>query len=154
VFESAYPKLREQILRGSVGQIEPWGASDGPIATLMDWNLGSGTATVVAVADGSASIYASTGGGHIGGGQSHKEIRQAAFQALGVAYELRGLLRLTSEFPFPSPGEVFFYLVTGIGVYIAVDEVEPLAAQTSPLTRLGNAMQQIVTLYDKLPQTK
>src|SRR5215831_4132356 len=60
-----YLNLRKQALgfkREEIGlpapaqSTEPWGV-------IMDWPVGNGTATVVAISDGTASIYLSSGGG-------------------------------------------------------------------------------------------
>jgi hypothetical protein len=42
---------------------EPWGV-------IMDWVVSQATATIIAFSNGHASIYSSTGGGFIGGGES------------------------------------------------------------------------------------
>lgn len=44
---------------------------------IMDTTFASGTVTLVALADGTASLYASTGGGVIGGG-AHERVAVAA----------------------------------------------------------------------------
>ncbi len=43
----------------------------------MDWEMGSATATTTAYQTGDASLYLSSGGGVIGGGQ-HQKINSAA----------------------------------------------------------------------------
>src|SRR4029077_10438111 len=68
--KSIYLGLREQALnlkREKIGLPTPAKPTQ-PWAALMDWSLGSGTATVVAISDGTASVYLSSGGGSIGGG--------------------------------------------------------------------------------------
>ena len=44
---------------------------------ILDWGLDTGTATLFALDDGTASLYLSSGGGVIGGG-FHDSVRQAA----------------------------------------------------------------------------
>ena len=114
---------------------------------MMDWNTGNGLATVVAVADGTASIYLSSGGGSIGGGQSHPEIREAALKAVSLAAEFQPRMQPAAIYPLPEPGGVIFYAVTDAGVYSSSGTAEELAAQRHPLSRLGNAIQNIVTQY-------
>ena len=60
-------------LPATFAQTEPWGV-------IMDWVGSNATATVVAFSNGHASIYLSTGGGFIGGGESksHESVRNAA----------------------------------------------------------------------------
>jgi hypothetical protein len=59
---------------------ERWGV-------IMDWVVSNATATVIAFSDGHASIYLSTGGGFIGGGESHESVRNAAKKMVAIAAE-------------------------------------------------------------------
>jgi hypothetical protein len=59
---------------------EPWGV-------IMDWVVSNATATIIAFSNGHASIYLSTGGGFIGGGESHESVRNAAKKTVAVAGE-------------------------------------------------------------------
>ena len=114
----------------------------------MDWGVENGTATVVAFADGSASVYLSGGGGFIGG-QGNESIRSAAKKAIEVANQSKSAARATSSFPPPRQGQVVFYLRTNGGVLSAIASEEDLQANTDPLARLGNAAQAIITEYRK-----
>jgi hypothetical protein len=113
----------------------------------MDWGVRSGIATVVAVSDGTASIYYSTGGGSIGGGQSHRSIRNAALDAVTVAGKLAGQMWLTDQFPLPKDGEDVFYVLIDGGVVTARGSQDLLSSNQHLLSKLGNAMQEIVTQY-------
>ena len=44
---------------------------------VMDWDLGEGTATLVAFLSGDASLYLSSGGGVLGGGGGHENVKQS-----------------------------------------------------------------------------
>ena len=151
-----YLGLRRQILQGLRGKVTLPAASKPtePYAVLMDWNTGNGIATVVAVADGTASIYLQAGGGSIGGGQSHKEIRDAALKAVSVASALQPQMHLVGAFPLPPRGGVIFYAVADAGVYSSPARAEDLAAHKDPMSRLGDAMQTIVTEYRVLAAGK
>jgi hypothetical protein len=146
-----YLQLRNQILVELAGKltVPPPGTPEQPVAVVMDWNTGRGVASIVAVADSTASIYTSTGGGKIGGGQGNEEIRMAALQAVAVANELRSQMSITQTFPLPEPGEITFYAMSNNGVYVGTGNAKELAGQVHPLSKLGNAMQNIVTLYHK-----
>ena len=119
---------------------EPWGV-------LMDWGVEKGTATVVALDDGTASIYLSGGGGYIGGGQSHESIRAAARQTVAAAKEVLPLTHATNEYPIPQRGQVAFYLLTDSGVFTASASDDDLRNHTSPLSKLGDAAQNVITQY-------
>src|SRR5256885_2198980 len=82
-----YIALRNQALqttREKIALPAPARATD-PWAAMIDWALPEGTTTVVSISDGTASVYLSSGGGFIGGGQSHESIRQAAQDAVATA---------------------------------------------------------------------
>ena len=82
-----YSALRAQILNWKCPQASSStpDAPGNPCAVVMDWAAKSGVATVVAVSDGSASIYYSSGGGSIGGGYARPAIRDAALHAVSIA---------------------------------------------------------------------
>jgi len=135
-------------MRESALQWRPRNPADDHVhSVLMDWNVANGTATVLTSADGSASIYFSSGGGYIGGGQKYPEIREAALYAIQIATNLLSQFRKTETFDLPAEGEVFFYLSTNAGVHLAVVTDAKLRVGTDPLSPLGGIMQKIITEY-------
>lgn len=104
-----YYALRDQILhltRDRIGLPAPQHDTD-VWAVLMDWGVTHGTATVVAISDGTASIYLSSGGGSIGGGKSHDSLRKAALQAVSIAAKFQPEMRPVANYPLPRQGQVF-----------------------------------------------
>jgi hypothetical protein len=149
-----YQAMRDQIpqvRRENIGLPAPAHDTD-PWAVVMDWGVTEGSATVVAIADGTASIYLSSGGGSIGGGQSHDSIRQAAMRAVSVAAEFQPEMRLVTSYPLPPAGEVVFYALTDAGVFSAGAPEKELSTHRHRLSKLGGALQEIVTQY-RLIQT-
>jgi hypothetical protein len=151
---NVYEELRTQLLTGSraalgiapsLNETQPWGV-------VMDWNMMSGSATVVALADGNASVYLSSGGGSIGGGQSHESIRNASRDAMAAAAEVRARMHRTETFPQPGPQQVSLYVLTDAGIFSESAFVEEIIAGQHPLSRLGNAMQEIITQYRLIEQ--
>jgi hypothetical protein len=147
----AYTELRNLALRSSRADIgflptanptDVWGV-------VMDWSIGNGIATVAAFADGSASVYLSSGGASIGG-QAHESIRNAAHQALIAANEIRPQTHLTTYFPLPKRGQVYFYLRTDSGVFTARARQKQLRTNAHALSKLGNAMQGVITQYQSI----
>lgn len=127
-------------------------ASKQPWAVVMDWGVSGAIATVVAVHDGTASIYLSTGGGNIGGGQSQEAIRAAAKNALSVAARHLDQMQVVTEYPWLVRNEqVYFYVLTDSGIYFAESTQQKLGSSLEPLSDLGNAMQSIITGYRNLP---
>src|SRR5688500_6800465 len=69
--ENPYEGLRNMAL-GTTQKDLQLSLADGKTvvyAVVMDWNMGEGVATTVAYQTGDASMYLSSGGGIIGGGQ-------------------------------------------------------------------------------------
>jgi hypothetical protein len=153
--KNPYLGLRNQILklnREKIGLSAPAKPTE-PWAAVMDWGVMNGTATVVAIADGTASIYLSSGGGSIGGGQSHDSIRKAAQKMVSVAAEFQPQMPATDTYPLPQSGQVTFYVLTDAGVFTASAPQEDLSSHRHPLGKLGDAAQEIITQY-RLIQNK
>jgi hypothetical protein len=143
----ADPAIYSQMRRTALEARIPNLARDAVQMVLMDWHVDKGTVTVMAAADGSASLYLSSGGGFIGGGQKVPSIREAALHAVAVATGLRFYFERTDSTPLPSLGDVTFYLTTGMDIRCAVAAEAKLRAGADPLAALGGAMQRIVTEY-------
>jgi hypothetical protein len=150
-----YPRLRSLMLQGSRAKFslgptskptEPWGV-------VMDWGVKNGTATVVAMSDGSASVYFSSGGGYIGG-QGQEPVRIAAQKAVEVARAVQSPEQSTSVYPLPEEHAVFFYLLTDAGVYMFRTSEQELNSSGHPLRKLGDAMQGVITEYRLWDQRK
>jgi len=142
-----YPAMRRNALEMKVPE------TPGVRLLLMDWIVANGTATVLASADGTASVYLSSGGGFIGGGQRYPQIGEAARRAVGLANEALPLAAKTATFDLPKGGDVYFYLKTSEAVYLAIAREAKLRDGSDPLARLGGMMQAIVTGY-RLSQPK
>jgi hypothetical protein len=143
----AYLGLRNLMLEGSRAKFGiPAGLKPtDPYGVLMDWGIDAGSATVVAVADGTASVYLSSGGGFLGGGQSHETIRAAAKKTVELASEVQPLMHLTTTYPLPARGQVTFYVLTDAGVFTASASDDDLRNHRSPLYKLGDSAQSIIT---------
>lgn len=153
--ETVYQGLRNMVLCGTRERFglahtssptEPWGV-------VMDWGVPSGTATVMALSDGSASIYLSSGGGYLGG-QNQESVKRSALHAIEVAREYPGQMQKTTDYILPATGEVIFYLLTDSGVLTASEKETELHDAAHPMAKLGNAMQNVVTQYRILEEYK
>src|SRR4051812_47928164 len=71
--------------------MEPWGV-------VMETGFPEGSFTLVALSDGNASIYLSSGGGYLGGG-AHETIRKAAQAMVALAATFQPRATTTSVFP-------------------------------------------------------
>jgi hypothetical protein len=140
---AVYSQMRRLALEACLPDINRGGVH----VVIMDWHVDKGTVTVVAAADGSASLYLSTGGGYVGGSEKVPAIRDAALHAIALATGMRYHFERTEASPLPSLGDVTFYINTGARVSCAVVPESRLRAGADPLAGLSGAMQRIVTEY-------
>jgi hypothetical protein len=113
--------LRDRLLHSTAQQagITPirsvWGV-------VMERGFAKGVATVVALADGTASMYLSNGGSAVGGG-AYPPAHAAALKLCEQAADVLGETTPTHEFPAPAKGRVRFYVLTLEGVRVAEDDL-------------------------------
>jgi len=141
---SIYVTLRENaLLKTRFNNL----SGDSVHSVLMDWDVGNGTATVLAAADGTASLYLSSGGGCIGGGQKYPLMHELALHAVLLATDLFSHFESTETFDLPAAGDVFFYLTTSNGVRRAIAKEANLITEIDRLSSLAAIMQEIITQY-------
>ena len=146
---AVFKGLRKQALetaRPAFGLPQP-SAPTQPWAILMETGMGDYCVTVLAVTDGTASIYLSNGGGFIGGGERFEAIRTAAKAMVEAGNQLRSHLIATTNYPLPAPGETVFYARTDAGVLTAKANEEELGAGNHGLSPLFFAGQNVITQY-------
>lgn len=141
-----YDGLRRQIL-----QLDPASVGISPSPTLprvwglvMDMTSDAGTATLVGLADGTTSLYLSSGGGVIGGGE-HARIAGATRALLRVVEQRLDQMPTTTEAPLPTPGRVVLRAMTYHGQR-AVDAAEDdLGHRRHPLADIFHAAHDVIT---------
>lgn len=150
-----YTDLRNRALQSTrtTLNLPPTADSTQAWGVLMDWGIPQGTATVVALADGSASVYLSSGGGFIGG-EGHETIRKAAQRMVSVAREVQAQMKATTTYPLPKEGEVVFYSLTDNGVFTAHAAEEDLKSGQGSLSKLANAGQDVISQYRLIQNNK
>ena len=111
---------------------------------VMDWDLGDGIATVIAYETGDASMYLSSGGGVIGGGQ-HDNVRQAVspYVQLGQGFLTKAVK--TESTPLPDKNCVRFYLLTNKGIYCAQEKMKNIENESSDWFRLFEEANKVLT---------
>lgn len=146
---NAFAGLRNMVLEGTRANfgLGPGASPTQPFAVVADWGDAHGATTIVAVADGSASVYYSNGGGSMGGGQKHAAIRDAALKTLELASAALPQMHRTTEYPVAGSGQVSFYLVTDSGVFTVTAAEDEVSREGSPWAALGAATQRIVAEY-------
>ncbi len=149
---NAYAGLRDLALQATRSN---FGLGSGatptqPFVVITDWGDPQGTTTIIAVADGSASVYRSDGSGSIGGGQAHEAVRAAAIKAVELAAAAQTSMQRATAYPPAERGQVSFYLITDAGVFTATVAQEDLTANRSPYTALAAATKEIETEYRRI----
>jgi hypothetical protein len=147
--DEAYRKLRERALAVTTKELGLDPDPQAPIhAVIMETGYPDAVATFACFRDGTVSLYLSTGGGVIGGGQ-HETVQRACLEMLSItneyAHDFIAACERVSTFPLPGQGEVFFYLATTDGVYQARCREEALAQQRDPFSALFNNCQAVMS---------
>jgi hypothetical protein len=110
---------------------------------VMDWSLDSNIVTLVCLADGTTSMYLSTGGGTIGAGQ-HDATAAASIRALKGAESLIDEFPIAETAPLPGPERTALALLTFSGLRRVEEETSGLVAGTSKFSDLANALQDVI----------
>ena len=144
----AYNSLRMQVLQLTPSALALEEA--GPariIAVLMETYLGP-VVTLVAVADGTTSLYFSNGGGLIGAG-AHEPVRMASTAFIDAAQNYLSRMVLTETFALPQRKHVRFYFVAGGGVYTAEALERDLGSGQHALSGLFHKGHEVITTIRK-----
>lgn len=140
-----YLGLRQQILELS-GTPDAPRNEQGMIAYMMETGYPNAIVTLVAAADGTASLYFSSGGGILGTGQQNPAVAELARQI--VAYSGQYVPHLSPEdgCPLPSMGQVRFHLVSSTGTVTGPEATqEELGGGQHALSQLFYAGHQLMT---------
>jgi hypothetical protein len=121
-------------LSGEDAKAKVWGV-------LMDVSTPAGSATLVSLRDGTASLYTNTGGGILGGYAAREEAK--AF--VTAAEESLTHMSPTKSFEYPAPGRVKFYVLTRDGVFTAEATWEELLGKEHELSPLFGASHEVLT---------
>jgi len=105
--------LREQALHVSAAELNivPTEVHRDVWGVLVDTGYPEGVATLVALADGTTSLYFSNGGGVIGAGE-HEKVRTASGALLAAAEAQLDAFGPVEETTLPPVGRVRFYVKT------------------------------------------
>ena len=125
-----YSDLRKQVLSLTKDQL---GIDSPVLAVLMETRYPDGVATLIAVADGTSSLYFSNGGGIIGTGE-YKKVHDSSVTLVNIAEKNIDKLLLTKDFPLPKNGNTRFYVVTPSGIYTNEVLEDDLGNERHPLS--------------------
>ena len=135
-----YKELRRQALGLDSGSLQP---RNRVMALLMETGYDEAAVTVLAAADGSASMYFSNGGGLIGAGE-YEQVREVVFETLSEVQKHEALLSQTDAYPLPAPGRTRFYVVTDQGVLTAEASEDLLGNEKHELSPLFHQVHKLI----------
>ena len=123
--ENAYEELRNMAFKVTPEQLDISLPTDKTIVygVVMDWEMGGATATTVAYQTGDASLYLSSGGGVIGGGQ-HQNVNSASKQFISLAQTFLDKTTKAEKTSLPTTNEIRFYFLTNKGVYVGQEQMK------------------------------
>lgn len=156
--DGVYHKLRSRALNVTSSDLGLEPDPEAPIhAVIMETGYPDAVATFACFRDGTVSLYLSTGGGVIGGGQQ-ESVRNACVEMLSItnqyAQDFLAAGSPVSAFPLPASAEVFFYLITSDGVYQAKCMEDALAEQRDPFSALFNNCHTVMAEVRELEQNR
>ena len=138
-----YAGLRRQVIDLQAEQLGDQFAQAPILALLMETGYDQAVATLVAVADGTTSLYFSTGGGIIGAG-AHEAVVQASRRWLEAGATFLEQLDPVADPPLPAVGQTQFVAVTHDGPRTAVAPEEDLSREHHELSPLFYAAQDVI----------
>lgn len=118
---------------------------------VMETGFDDGSYSLVTLADGTTSLYLSTGGGTIGAGE-HQSVRDAVGHYLTGAQYFFDQTTPTEKFPRPSPGQVVFYFLGFDGVSVYESEEQKLGVGQDALSNLFYAAHQVIAEIRKIEE--
>lgn len=139
-----YSGLRQQVLSLTADQLGDEGADAPILALLMETGYPEAVATLVAVADGTTSLYFSNGGGIIGAG-THAPVAEASRRFLERGESFLPRLSAVADPGPPAEGDTQFVAVLPDGLRSDVAAEDDLGEQRHPLSPLFYAGQDVIT---------
>jgi hypothetical protein len=113
-------------------------------AIVMETGYPNAVASLVALADGTTSLYFSNGGGIIGAGQ-HDAVRRAVARFIELVDQNADALPIAETHPLPDVGRVRFYARTFEGLRAFEASTIELGEGRHPLAALFHAAHEVIT---------
>src|SRR5690606_17138736 len=143
--ENPFNDLRQMALSATPEQLGLENSNETKVfGIVMDWDLGDGIATVAAYETGDASMYLSSGGGVIGGGQ-HDNVRQAVFPYVQLGQGFLTKAEKTESTPLPDKDCVRFYLLTNKGIFYSQEKMKNIENENSDWLKLFEEANKVLT---------
>jgi len=147
-------------LRQNILSLEPHGVGLFPAPDLPTvWGLlaetgySNGISTLVMLADGTTSLYFSSGGGFIGCGE-HQHVAKASLHCLRITERYLDRMEEVDTMPLPAPDQVSFYALTYRGILRARLDEHTLDRGKHPFAGLFYASQAVITQIRLIEESK
>lgn len=138
--------MRSKLLTGSPSEfgVDPSKEHPNVYGVIMEFPIDDITASVVALSDGTASLYTTSTFGIIGG-SGHASVRRAAESLVtqGEKFISKGVA--VKAFPYPSQTEVYFYLLTFNGVKLLKTSLSAIESGQDMLSKFFEDGQAVLT---------
>ena len=145
-----YDSMRNQVINLKPNQLGEFGNK--PIlCVLMETGYPEAVVSLVAVADGSASIYFSNGGGIIGAGE-HPQGKEYSQKLVESAKDYLEFAKPDKNHLLPKPGSTRFYFVTHKGVMTVEAKEDDLGNNRhkfSPLFHKAHELIYVIQMIEK-----
>jgi hypothetical protein len=141
-----YTGLRQQILDVDPAQIALAASPELPHVwgLVMESGYPNAVVTLVALADGTTSLYFSTGGGIIGGG-GHPPVAAATRALLRVVEQYLPQMPASTDLALPATGQVALRALTYDGRRCVVAAEDDLGYRPHPLAEIFHAAHDVLT---------
>lgn len=120
---------------------------------ITDWNLGDQTASILAMKDGTASLYTTSTFGIIGG-HAHDTVRKAAQEYVKIAGQYYERSKRVLNYPYPKKGKVNFFLLTHDGVRLCIGDEDGINNGRDETTSLFAAAQNVLTALRRVTEPR
>jgi hypothetical protein len=150
-----YLQLRSRIFSLNPTELGLKPSSEAPRiwGVLVEMGYEVGTASLVSLADGTTSLYYSTGGGMLGSAD-YQALAEASKAFVNQAENHFVHMSPANDFPLPEAGQVRFILLTYSGAYSVEVPKKLLASGDHPLSPLFERAQQALALMRQLAEKK
>jgi hypothetical protein len=116
---------------------EPW-------AFVLDFGVGDGFASLIIIADGTISLYLSSGGGYIGCGQ-YESVLKIGNELLKSTTNYLQEFKKTEDFKLPTGNHSKFYIFTKSGKFCSKEFNPDALVQGTKLYSLFDKANEVIT---------
>ncbi|MEM9650333.1 MAG: hypothetical protein AAF969_17800, partial [Bacteroidota bacterium] len=142
--QNPYYDLRNMAFQATPEQLGIEPKPNSVYGIIMDWDLGNGIMTLISYQTGDASMYLSTGGGVIGGGQ-HESVISVVKTYLELGNSLLMSANHVEHSKLPESNTVNFYFLTEGGKLLRTENMVNFENGSSELYGLFNEANNVIT---------